>query len=133
MSAAPPCAPGCSYHVVTGPGERHLFVVVAGPANVATYPPQTCVLVTLSTIRHAVFEPTCIYEIGEHPFVTARSFVAYNHCRQHTVNEIAKLVANGVFVPGQPFNAALVARARAGLRASKRAPNTIKQFCAACP
>jgi hypothetical protein len=91
------------------------------------------VLVSLSTIRHAVFEQTCIYEVGEHPFVTARSFVPYNHCRQHTVTEIARLVANGVFAPGQAFDAALVARARAGVQASNRTPNSIKQFCAACP
>lgn len=133
MAAAPPCATGSTYHVVTGPGERHLFVIIAGPADVPTYPPQSCVLISLSTIRTAVFDESCVFEIGEHPFVIARSFVAYSFTKQMTVPQIARLVQDGTFAPAQAFGAELVARARTGLHNSRRTPNHYKDFCLACP
>ena len=90
-------------------------------------------LVCLCTIRQATFDQTCIVQAGEHPFVTSRSYVAYNWAKQQTVVEITRLVQNAGYVPSTPFAPALLARVRAGLVSSNRTPNFIKHFNAQCP
>lgn len=133
MAGQVACSAGCAYLVPTDQNERHLFLIVAGPANIKKFPRDNCVLVSPSTIREATYDQGCIFEIGEHPFFTSRSFVAYRHTKQMTSAQILAAVASGSYAPTAAFNPALLKRARDGLLASFHTPNWAKEFCAACP
>jgi hypothetical protein len=126
-------SPGFTYYVPTDTNERHLFLIVAGPASIKGFPADNCVMVSPSTIRQATYDQGCIYEIGEHPFFVSRSFVAYRHTKQLTRAQIQANLDAGHFTPTIPFSAALTQRARDGLLASFHTPGWAKEFCRACP
>lgn len=113
----------------SGP-DLHLFVLVLGPVAMAGYgkAPQI-VLVNVSTIRDGVpFDPTCIIEPGEHPFIQKRSYVVYRHARVEAVPHVSRLVADATCHPHVPCPAALLGRVAAGICASRMTPREFKRI-----
>ena len=100
--------------IPTGPGY-HLFVVLNAPANFPTYPPQSCVLVSFSTIRSGPYDATRIIQPGAHPFVKEPSFVAYRQARMETSAVLAERVDSGMYVVREPVANALRTDLIAGL------------------
>jgi hypothetical protein len=121
------CHAGSAFHAPTG-DKKHVFVVVADPFDVKGYASQTAVLVSISTVRLAPFDNTCILQPGAHRVVIARSFAFYKLAEMRTRKELEELASLGVYTPIEPFDPAVVERICAGVLTSPHTRNNIKQF-----
>jgi len=74
------CQAGGTLLIPSGPAY-HLFVMLNNPTDFPTYPPQSCILVSFSTIRPGPYDATRVVQAGVHPFVKETSFVAYRQAR----------------------------------------------------
>jgi hypothetical protein len=121
------CQAGGTLLIPTGPGY-HLFVILNAPADIPTYPPRSCVLVSFSTIRSGPYDATRIVPAGAHPFIKERSFVAYRQARMETADVLAERVDSGMYVVREPVTNALRADLIAGLYASPLTPRYLKKL-----
>ena len=67
------CQAGATLLIPSGVGN-HLFVILNSPTDYPNYPPQSCVLVSFSTIRTGPYDATRIVQAGTHPFVQVDSY-----------------------------------------------------------
>lgn len=110
-------------------GERyHLFVVLNSPIDYSTYPPQSCVLVSFSTIRLGPYDTTRIIPPGVHPFIQALSFVAYRQARMETVLSLVAGVNAGMYIPRDPIPEDLRKNLIEGLYVSPLTPRYLKML-----
>lgn len=121
------CTPGGTLLVPSGE-THHLFVILNTPADFETYPPQSCVLVSFSTIRQGPYDVTCVVQPGVHPFIREPSFVAYRHTRMETSAVLAQRADAGVYIPREPASDELRRDLIAGLYASPLTPRYLKKL-----
>ena len=107
---------------------HHLFVILNAPADFQTYPPQSCVLVSFSTIHHGPYDATRVVQAGAHPFLHAPSFVAYRHARMERSAVLAQRADAGMYIPREPVTEALRQDLIAGLYASPHTPRYLKKL-----
>lgn len=82
-----------------------------------------------STKPNAFFDPTCVIEVGEHPFITKQSFVAYRHIQERSASKIEKCLEQGEFVLKPDCSKQLLQRILEGIdRSNFTAPWVLKQF-----
>lgn len=121
------CQAGETVLIPSGPGY-HLFVVLNNPADFPTYPPQSSVLVSFSTIRPGPYDATRVVQPGAHPFIRERSFVAYRQARMETAAVLAERVDSGIYIPREPVTQELRAELVAGLYESTLTPRYLKKL-----
>lgn len=100
----------------SGPQEdgQHLYIIVTNPCD-----ESKTLLVTLCSIKDGRFhDPSCIVEVGEHPFVTKRSYVDYRLSRIVRCDHISKCVAGWTFTPKADVSDSLFARVEGGIEKS---------------
>lgn len=107
---------------------HHLFVILNSPADFETYPPQSCVLVSFSTIRQGPYDATRVVQAGAHPFLQAPSFVPYRHARMERSAVLAQRADAGMYIPREPVSEALRQSLIAGLYASPLTPQYLKKL-----
>lgn len=121
------CQAGGTVLIPSGPGY-HLFVVFNSPTDFPTYPPQSCVLVSFSTVRPGPYDATRVVQAGVHPFIKEPSFVAYRQARMETAAVLAERVGSGIYIPREPVTQELRAELIAGLYASTLTPQYLKKL-----
>lgn len=121
------CKAGETLLIPSGAGY-HLFVVLNSPADYPTYPAQSCVLVSFSTIRAGPYDTTRIIPAGVHPFIQAPSFVAYRQARMETGANLAARVNSGAYIPRDPISNNLRIDLIQGLYVSPLTPRYLKKL-----
>jgi len=121
------CQAGGTLLIPTGPGY-HLFVILNAPADIPTYPPRSCVLVSFSTIRSGPYDATRIVPAGAHPFIKEASFVAYRQARLETAAILTERVDSGMYVAREPVTEQVRAELIAGLYESPLTPRYLKRL-----
>ncbi len=116
--------PGDTFFIESGNVGEHLFVIALPFADVAGHPKQSTVLLSVCTTV-AKCDRTCILSVGDHPFIRHESYVAYNHARLYTHQELIDREQKGVFRKGDPIERMILKRIVDGLRNSLRTPNYI--------
>ncbi|GAB1388231.1 MAG: hypothetical protein AMXMBFR78_09790 [Rubrivivax sp.] len=122
-------APGQTLLVPSGPG-LHLFFLVLGPVVLADYgaAPQLA-MVNASTLREDLpYDSACVLEVGEHPFVRRRSYLAYRHMRLDASQHVEKMVRSAVWTPHDACSTELLQRIVAGVCRSRLAPREYKRI-----
>ena len=110
--------------IPTGPAGDHLFVITTDACRDGRH-----LLVNLSTIRPGTFhDTTCELQIGEHPFVTAPSYVVYRGAMIQPAERLSRMVDGWVYKAHQDATEQLTARMLAGVGASKFTPRHIKNY-----
>jgi hypothetical protein len=94
-------------------GEDHLWIIVNDPAAHA----GIALIVNVSTLRQNA-ETTCIVQQGEHPFIQHDSYVRYGSAREAKVADLVEGVKRRLLKPHQSASQHLLAKVRAGARAS---------------
>jgi hypothetical protein len=119
---------GDSFLVPSGASGNHLFVIILGPTPMQERGPQPqVVLVNFSTIRDNVpFDDACPVDVGEHPFITRKSFVQYRYARIDAAEHVRSMVASGAWPHQATCTPELLIKIIAGARRSNRIPNEIK-------
>lgn len=71
----------------------HLFVIMTNPCADNQH-----LLLSITSIRDGKrYDPTCVFNGGEHPFITHPCYVWYRRPEQRTVSNIQKCVAGWLF------------------------------------
>jgi len=102
-------------------GEHHLWIVINDPAAHG----GIAVFVNITSLWEDA-EITCILTHGEHPFVRHDSYVRYRSARQAKASDLAKLINSGKLKAQQPGKPALLAKIRAGAKASMMLTTELK-------
>lgn len=123
------CVAGGALLVPSGPQGHHLHIIIFGPANFPGYPKQSCISVSICTIRTGLpFDNTRIVNPGEHEFIKHPSYVAYRHARIDTSAHFEEMVKNGYFYPQTTVVEPLLREIYSGLHESSQTPNYLKQL-----
>lgn len=120
------CGAGQTLLIPSGPTGHHLFVLLNDPRDFRGQRPQSCVSVSLCTIRTELYDGTCIVRPGEHQFVREDSYVSYRQARVDPADVIHERVNSSTFIPHQPASPELLLRLLAGLRTSPHTKPFIK-------
>ena len=121
------CLAGATLLIPSGAGN-HLFVILNSPTDYPAYPPQSCVLVSFSTIRSGPYDATRIVQAGAHPFVQTASFVAYRQARMETSANLSQRVGMGMYIPREPVAEEMRKDLIAGLYVSPLTPRYLKKL-----
>ena len=119
------CEAGGTLLIPSAPGY-HLFVILNDPADYEAYAPQSCVLVSFSTIRNGPYDTTRIIPPGAHPFIKEPSFVAYRHARMDAAASLAGKVTAMMYIPREPIANELRLSLIEGLYVSPQTPRYLK-------
>jgi hypothetical protein len=117
-------APGDTFFIESGNVGEHLFVIALPFADAVGFPKQSTVLLSVCTTV-VKCDRTCVLDVGDHPFIRHESYVAYNHARLHSHQDLIEREQKGVFRKGTPIEGAVLKRIFEGLRNSPRTPNYI--------
>jgi hypothetical protein len=99
----------------------HLHIVCSPPMDFTGYPPQSCLLVSVST-QVPKCDSACLLDPGVHPFVVHPSFVHYRSARLVSAAELERKVAEGPFKAQPDADHALVKRILACIDVSDMTP-----------
>lgn len=96
------------------PDQMHLFVIITEKCQANRH-----LLVNISTIRDGHHNSACIIEAGEHPFVTARSYVVYRLARTDHADHLSRMVDGWTFRQKEDMPADVVDRICEGMLTSE--------------
>jgi hypothetical protein len=125
-------SPGQTFLAKTGSpsdsSKKHMYVVLTEPVDTATR--RACVLwVCWSSVREGRFhDDTCILDVGDHPFITRRTWVNYEQSAIVTVEEIRKNLNRGVLTKEDPLKESALNRIVEGLGVSEFTPMEVVEF-----
>jgi hypothetical protein len=121
-------APGNAFLIPSDEGKKHLFFVVYGPAILPGYGKiPHCILAGATTIYEGSrYDPACIIDSGEHPFIRHRSYIAYRYAQIYPETDVAKR-ANTLWTQLENCDAALLERIASGIINSRYTPNHVRQ------
>lgn len=112
--------------IPSGPDGDHLFVI-----STDRCPGGKHLLLNLSSAKEGLaHDATCEVGVGEHPFVTKPSFIAYRHAQVQAGERIEKLVNGWYYKAHQPASEELTARALAGVSQSIFTPRFVITYVA---
>lgn len=124
------CAPGSTLLVPSGPLGNHLFIIILGPAILpyrGTRP--HVVMVSATTVTEGLhYDPACILNPGDHPFIHRRSFISYRHIRVDPDVDVQKHISTGYCVPHVPCQKELLDRIVEGVHISRLISRQDKQL-----
>ena len=108
--------------------RKHLYVVLTEPVDTATR--KDCIVwVSWSSVKENRFhDRTCLLDVGDHPFITKRTWVNYEHAAIVTVEEIRKNSNRGILVENDPLKEQVINRMVEGLCASDDTPMEVVEF-----
>ena len=121
------CMPGATLIIPSGPGGKHLFIILNEPKDFAGYI-NSSVLVNVSSVRKAPYDDTCILESGSHPFIKQRSYIAYRHARVDREERLIQKVSASLFKPHDPLDDELLRRVQNGLYESPQTRRFLKEI-----
>lgn len=119
MSPHPELSPGFAFLDVAS-SVPHLYFVASSPDD-----SSEIVLLSLTTDRpHA--DHTCEIAVGEHPFVTRPTVVAYYKARCVTIDWLKDQLEKGFAIRREPLSPELLGRVQQGAIRSLQTPIGIK-------
>lgn len=106
------------------PDKKHLFVIVTECSQDGGH-----LLVNFSTIREGVyFDPACIVEPGEHPFITVRSYIEYRLARRDMAIHLQRCVDGWLFQKKDDCDQALLNKISAGVAQSIHISKSMRAY-----
>ena len=105
--------------------DSHLWIVISDPMVDS----EDVVIVNLTSWR-ADKDQACFLDVGDHPYVSHRSCVAYFGAKRVSVSAMEALVSSGAVVPHSAVTATVLQRIRMGVLDSKTCPMEIAECLA---
>lgn len=106
------------------PRRNHLFIVLTDPCG----PARQVLMVPVCTIATKNYDPTCVLDPGDHPFIKEASYVDYSLARIEAESALQNGVKAGVFIERENVSEALYTRIVKGVRASRFTKRFVKNF-----
>jgi hypothetical protein len=95
--------------------DSHLWVIVSDPAADA----ERLLFVSM-TSYDITKEKVCLLDVGDHPFITHRTCIAYDFAKVAPLKALIALRDQGPLAMNQPVSAELLERIRQGISLSRR-------------
>lgn len=124
------CATSNTLLVPSGPTGLHLFFIILGPMVLdgCGTTPQV-LMVSATTIRDNIpYDPACVLDKDDHPFIQHASYIAYRQIRTDPVAHVERMVRSTVWTPREPCEQRLLECIVVGARKSKLIPQGFKQL-----
>lgn len=124
------CAAKRTIFVPSGPEGHHLHVVLNDPKDFEGHSPQSCLSVSVCTIRKGPYDNTVVVlpDQNVHPFIKHPSYIAFRHTRIDRASHLEQLVGSMVFTPSQDIDEAFLETLREGIRNSPQTPRCFKEL-----
>ncbi len=116
--------------IPSGPDGSHLFFLILGPAQLVGYgsTPQI-ILVSLCSVHDGVpYDPACVLEAGDHPFIQRKSYIAYRHMRVDSEAHVDAMLEKGVWQSHVDCTPSVMQQIIGNVCASKLAPREFKRL-----
>jgi hypothetical protein len=130
MNVDDPC-PGGAMLIASGPsGGDHLFIIVTKRCRDNRH-----LLVSISSIREGrAYDPACVLDAGDHPFVHHPSYVVYAKPEERPAGFITNMLTKGAYRIQDDVHPAVLERVCDGMSRSEFGrPWAIKYFQANAP
>jgi hypothetical protein len=95
--------------------DRHLWVIASDPAV-----DEERVLFVSMTSYDVTKEKVCLLDVGDHPFITHRTCIAYDFAKVAPLKALVALRDQGHLSMNQPVSTELLERIRQGNSLSRR-------------
>ncbi len=95
--------------------NRHLWIILSDPDEF----PDEILTVFMTSLRPGM-DQTCILEVGDHPFITRKTTIAYGAAAVWTRVALGQAIADGDIVLRDPIDDSLLTRIRFLALASPR-------------
>ncbi|UXT64145.1 hypothetical protein FY133_00570 [Agrobacterium tumefaciens] len=105
------------------PDRKHLFVVCTDACD-----EEKQLIVPVSGYSNNLCDGTCILEIGEHEFITKRSYAFYRNARIESAATLDNGLNQKVFVPKADVDPAVFKRIIDGICTSPQTARRIKKY-----
>lgn len=105
-------------------GKPHLWIVITSQFG---DPARVGVVNVCTWRRHA--DDTVILDVGDHPFITHKSYIYYSGLRVEPVRDIVEKVKGGLGEWREQVSDELLVRIQDGLRASPFAVVALREQC----
>lgn len=107
--------------------NNHLHIVLSDPYNSENG--ESVVLVYMSTYRGAcrTEEDSCILDIGDHSYITGRSYLAYSECREVPVAVLDRELQKETIKPRDSLSKEILVKALEGMQKSKFVSRKLKK------
>lgn len=116
-------AKGDTLFIPSGPSD-HLHIIITGISTALTH-----LLVNITSIKANVsYDSTCTLAVGDHPFISMPSYIAYEFARIEMASDLSNRVNAGKFTPGDPVSDPLLTRIQSGIAASPRCAKKYKTY-----
>jgi len=100
----------------------HLFVVVTDEDANGMH-----ILVNITSVDPEIpHDETCETNVGDHPFITKASYVAYEYAIERHKNFVDRQAKLKIYKAHKPASDALIAKICAGIKKSKFTPRAVK-------
>lgn len=118
---------GNTFYAEIPQGETpHLFFVMTDPFG----EPPAVITVNISTLKGIDTEDrTTVLDVGDHPFINRKSYIAYDYARKLNVDIILKRLEKGLIELRDDVEETVFNRILEGLYESRRTPDNIKHAC----
>jgi hypothetical protein len=111
---------------LNSPDKHHLFFIVSNACADGFH-----LLFSVCSIRDGIsYDPTCVLDVGSHPFVKAPSYVLYAKPEKLRAEGIRKCVAGWTYTPKEECSADLLKRVCDGIASSAFTPRWAKKYYA---
>ena len=116
---------GTTLLIPSGPEEKsHLYFVLTDKCVEENH-----LLVSISTVpQRGFYDPTCVLEPGDHPFVLHQSFVFYRSPQVYSASKIARFVKLKYFQVKEDASPELIQKICAGIPASNFTPKFHQRY-----
>ncbi|MCH8263315.1 MAG: hypothetical protein IIA77_09800 [Proteobacteria bacterium] len=121
------CVAGGTLLIPSGPSGHHLFIILNKPKDFDGFL-ESSVLVSISTIKKASYDDTCVLTAGTHRFIKVDSYVVYRDARTERLSNLENGVGLGLFKPHDPVTQEILDSVRQGLLDSKHTSKYLKQL-----
>lgn len=106
--------------------NRHLHIILSNPYTSENG--DSVVLVYMSSYRGTcrTEEDSCILEVGDHPYIKNRSYLAYNECREVPVALLDNELQQQTIKREEPLSKEILIKALEGMQLSKNVKRELK-------
>lgn len=104
--------------------DLHLFAIMNDPC-----PAKLCLVVMVTSVRaNRKHDPTCILDVGDHPFITHPSYMLYRMAETIRADQISARITKRVYIPKEDFPPAVFNRIASGLYTSEETRGRILTY-----
>ncbi|MEQ8305027.1 MAG: hypothetical protein RIA09_00575 [Hoeflea sp.] len=102
----------------------HLFAVMNPECE-----NNLCLTIMITSIKDGkYFDPACVLDVGDHPFVKHQSYLLYRMAETTRAAHISNMVGKKYYIPKDDFPADVFGRISAGIRNSEDTPLRIIRY-----